>query len=115
MKAHKSLTMLGSLALAGLAMGMAADRAEAQCYTTSYVVGSPVYVTPAPVYVAPAPVVVQTPVVYHAPVRYVTTHVGYSGGYRRVHHYYSHHRHSHYRHHGHRGSSWGFGFHYGRH
>ena len=105
------MTMLTGLGIAGFLSGAAAGPAEAQCYTTSYYAASPVVVMPAPVYVVPAPVVVSSPVVYHRPVRYVTAHVGYSGGYARYHYY----RHGYRRHHGHHGRSWGFGFHFGRH
>jgi hypothetical protein len=117
MAANTSMTMLAGLAIAGLVGGAAAVPAEAQCYTSSYYyAGAPVVVAPAPVYMAPAPVyVAPAPVVYHRPAYYVTTHVGYSGGYPRWHHYRPHYRHGHYRHRGHCGRSWGFGFHFGRH
>ena len=114
MTANKTMTMLAGLVIAGLFSGAAAAPAEAQCYTTRYYVGPPVEVTPMPGDVASAPGVVSTPVVYRPPVRYVTTYVGYSGGYPRRYYYPHVYRHGHRRHHGHYGKSWGFGFTFGR-
>jgi len=59
MATRRAMPLVTGLFLAGLAMGFAADRAQAQCFgfypAPAYVVPAPVYVAPAPVYyVAPA-------------------------------------------------------------
>lgn len=105
MAATKKNMIVGSVILAGLAVGMSAGAAQAQYvsyygYGSGYSYYSPVFVAPAPaVVVAPAPVVMPAPVVVtRAPVYYaprpcypsVYGHVSYgrSCGYYRPHGYH---------------------------
>ena len=102
---HKWMTVSG-LMVAGLALGVSADRAEAQYFfaPAPVVYSAPVYVAPAPVYMAPRPVYYAPPVyVASRPVGYYPRSFGFSFGYAS---YGRHHRY--HRHHGR-----GFGFSFG--
>lgn len=107
MLARKASITLGCLVLGAMVVGMAADQAQAQCYT--YYPGysyypAYTYVAPAPVVVAPAPVVVAPAPVYCPPPVYRSRSFGFvSYGHRS--HYYP-------RHYGHHGRSFSFGFSY---
>ena len=112
MTATKTSIVVGSLALAGLVLGVAADPAEAQYVTYhSYCAPAPVYVAPAQVVLAPGPVYVPTTPGYWGycpPRRRSWGYVSYGCGYPKR--YYS--RPYCYRPYGHRGRSFhvGFGF-----
>lgn len=84
MPARKNSMLLIAAMLATLALGTAAQRADAQVY---YYAPAPVYVAPAPVvytapvYVAPAPVVYTAPVYYYPGYCYRPSGFGFSFGY----------------------------------